>query len=341
LAKRDIQSRSHNTASESTGSVCTSLSGPSASLSDSSSSSKIDELEAFPSKMPSLSLAATSFRSTDFNFSGDQKLEWSLQVNTLGFAAHRFITSQMSGTEKDTIKGVVSMMQDVTLSQEELEALGIVAEARYFVFSYPVVTSQELKPSAKDSQVADIAFLLFGGYMYFDSDLVLRDVRAVLPASEGSIRFGPSQPWLPEWTAALDAQRWRPVTLPSLRAVGVRYFTWLRAGETVEGSTLCRNGGFAYLFHEPSEVGVLQARLDIYFQIEDREEEVRLGRRCPRCSRPMEWSDFSEGAYAGGWTCEYIATCSQAKTDEAPKRWFCSHCHMDICGACSAGLATC
>jgi len=292
--------------------------------------------------MPSLNLVATNFRSSDFNFemSGDggDISGWSVKVETLGFAARRLLTPQLHESEKDAIKGAVSEAHHVTLSEEELRDLGIVREARYFVFSYPIVTAQELTVSTKDSQIADVAFLVFGGYMYFDSDMVLKDVRAVVPTIDGGLRFGPPQKWMPEWTLDAGADRWRPVTLPSLRKLGVRYFTWLRPDEIVNDSVLCRSGGFAYIFHEPSEIGVLQAQLDIYFGLEDR--EVEHGKGCPQCSRILEWSDYNEGAYEGGWTCEYHETCAQAQTDEAPLRWFCAHCQLDVCDGCYARLKT-
>merc|ERR1712217_231183 len=52
------------------------------------------------------------------------------------------------------------------------------------------------------------------------------------------------------------------------------------------------NGGFAYIFHEPAETGVLQARLDVFFQIVTR--SVDHGKGCPQCSRLLEWSNYSQ-----------------------------------------------
>jgi len=303
-------------------------------------SSKRADLHSFPSKMPSLNLVATNFRSSDFVFElagyGESISGWSVKVDTLGFAAQRLIAPQLQEPEKDAIRGVVSRAHHVTLSEEELRDLGIVQEAHHFVFSYPIVTAQELKVSAKESQISDVAFLVYGGFMYFDSDMVLRDVRAMIPSVEGGLRFGSPQQWMPEWTLAAGADRWRPVTMPSLREKGVRYFTWLRPDEDVEGLVPCHNGGFAYIFHEPCEIGVLQAQLDIYFQIED--QEVNPCKSCPQCSRLLEWSDYNEGAYAGGWTCENFTTCAGAQTEDAPMRWFCVHCQLDICDSCYAGL---
>jgi len=307
----------------------------------STSSSKAGA-NSFPEKLASLDLAATSFRASDFSFNmatdSEELSVWSLKTSTLGFAANRFLLPRLQESETATIEGRISRPHHITLSDEELCNLGIARDVRHFVFSYPIVTAQDLQVSPKDSRVADIAFLVFGGYMYFDSDMVLKDVRAVVPVEEGGLCFGAPQQWSPEWSISAGVDRWCPVTLPSLRAIGVRYFSWLLPDETVEGSKLCRNGGFAYIFHEPTEIGVLQARLDVFFALVDK--EVNHGKGCPQCSRLLEWSDYNEGAYAGGWRCEFSDNCGSSWSMEAPTRWFCPHCQLDICPACYASLQT-
>jgi len=309
------------------------------STSTPSSSSRNVLANVFPDKM-SLDLKATSFRASDFVFDtagdGQRLAEWSMKTGALGFAAHRFLAPQLEESEKQTIRGHISEPHQINLSDSELCDLGIVRNACHFAFSYPIVTAQELTASVKDARVADIAFLLFGGYMYFDADMVLKDVRAVIPSDDGCLRFGPPQKWLPEWTVAVRADRWRPVTLPALRALGVRYFSWLRPGESVDSVALCRNGGFAYIFHEPCETSTLQAQLDVFFQLED--AEVDHSKCCPQCGGTMEWSDYNEGAYAGGWACDNAATCGQTCTSQGPSRWCCAHCEVDVCGDCSLGL---
>jgi len=288
-------------------------------------------------KMTSLDLAATTFCASDFAFDtldeGQRLSGWSLKMGDVGCTAHSFLVTQLQQPAKSAIRGHISEPHPINLSDDELSNLGIVREARYFAFSYPLVTAQELDVSVNDARVADIAFLVFGGYMYFDSDMVLKDVRAIIPSEDGCLRFGPPQEWSLEWTMAAGVDRWCPMTLPALRKLGVRYFSWLRPGESVDGVTLCRNGGFAYIFHEPCETSTLLAQFDVFFQLGD--VEVRKG--CPQCSRMMEWSDYCEGDYAGGWICENAATCGQSRTSHGPMRWFCPHCELDVCIACSAG----
>jgi len=183
----------------------------------------------------------------------------------------------------EVIRGQMSKVQGVTLPEEQFRSLGIAGEASMFSFSYPLVTAQELQVSDKDIMVPDIAFLVFGGFMYFDSDMVLQDIRAVMPSETGRLRFSAAQAWQQEWTTALATDRWNPVTIPALRSQGVRYFSWLLPGERVEGRDLplSRNGGFVYIFHEPSEVGTLQAKLDVYFEIEE-EDAAPAGRSCAK-----------------------------------------------------------
>jgi len=291
--------------------------------------------------MTPLDLAVPSFRTTDFEFDpavdGQRLSGWSLKMHAVGFAAHRFLAPQLQDSEQHSVQGHISEPHPITSTDEELRNLGIVSEARLVAFSYPVVGAQELKPSARDAGDADVAFLIYGGYMYFDADMVLIDVRAITPSDEGCLRFGLPQQWLPQWTVAAGVDSWRPVTLPELRALGVRYFAWLRPGESLGGGARCRNGGFAYIFHEPSQLGTLQAKFDVFFQIED--AEVDQGKCCPQCGCIMEWSDYSQGAYASGWVCENVGSCGQSWTSEPPLRWFCPECEIDICSSCGVGLS--
>jgi hypothetical protein len=288
-------------------------------------------------------LALTNFRASDFSFNpasdGAHLSEWSLKTSSLGFAAHRSVLPRLQESEKkETIQGRMSEPHHISLSSEELSNLGIVQDARFFAFSYPTVNTQDLQVSAKDALVPDVAFLVFGGFMYFDSDMVLLDVRAAMPSEEGSLCFEPPQQWQAKWSISVGAERWRPVTLPALRGAGVRYFAWLLPGESMDGGVICRDGGFAYIFHEPSETNVMQAKLDVFFPIVVKRTDQSIG--CPQCSRLMQFSDYSGGAYAGGWTCEFFSTCGTGYTKEAPMRWYCPHCQLDVCGACCAGLHT-
>mmetsp|Transcript_34268 Transcript_34268/g.87012 ORF Transcript_34268/g.87012 Transcript_34268/m.87012 type:complete len:478 (-) Transcript_34268:170-1603(-) len=312
-------------------------------LTASSVAGGIYSTDSFPQRMAPLDLVSTGFRASDFNFEvpaegGSGFSEWSLQVDTLGFGLRRFLEGQLGEAEQQVIRGMASEFHHITLSNAEISELGIDRDARFFAFCYPIVTERPLKLSAKDGRSPDIALLAFGGFMYFDSDMVLKDVRAVMPTGQGGLRFCQPQAWLPQWNLSGGLYRWRPVTLPALRDLGVRYFTWLQPEEEVDGVKLCRNGGFAYIFHEPSEKNVVQAKLNVFFDIMD--AEVGHGKGCPKCNHILEWSDFKQGLYESGWMCENYSTCRQAWSDDNAMRFFCSHCQSDFCEACHAALDT-
>merc|ERR1719401_1767421 len=279
----------------------------------------------FPERLAPMDVMPTCFRSNDFEFrckadsSSQQATQWSIRVHKLGFAARRFLAPQLEEHEK-TVTGHISEVHGVTMPEEQLRALGVVREATLFAFSYPVVTANQLHITEKDARVADVAFLVFGGFMFFDSDMVLQDIRAVVPSEDGSLCFAAPQPWMPEWTSALPVDRWNPVTIPALRNLGVRCFSWILPGEQVEGhgEPLSHNGGFAYLFHEPSETGVLQAQLDVFFEVQVTAQEEPQGKPCPKCAMPLEWSDFSLGEYAEGWDCENFRICGHTRAPECP-----------------------
>jgi len=295
----------------------------------------------FPQAMAPLGLAQTGFRNSDFHFEGMSRLSqgqvgmasWTAQVDELGFAARRFLQSKLPDLEK-VITGHVSRLHEVTLSAEDLEDLGIEAgAAAMFAFSHPVAMLQELQVSQRDMSVPDIALLVFGGFMYFDSDLCLRDVRALVPGDGavggGLLRFRAPQPWRLEWTEALGVHRWRPVTVPALRAVGARYFCWFLPGEALPGGgeAFTDNGGFAFLFHDPGETAVLQASFDTFFAAASKAGDEAVcapqGKPCPTCARPLEWSDFDAGPYAIGWDCEHLHVCGMRAATAGRHRWCC------------------
>jgi len=336
--------------SEASGSTCSVAEGASSTASCASSAQPLRS-GSFPERLAPLDLAATSYRAGDFDFGPEgtfgktHSFEWSLRSDKLGFAAKRFL-AQTSGGEA-AIRGRLSQVQGMTLPEEELKELGIVHDAMHFAFSYPVVTTQDLRVTEKDVKVPDIAFLVFGGYMCFDADMALQDIRAVMPSEDGPLRFGPPRRWRPQWTGAFPAERWHRVTIPALRDLGVRHFAWLLPGEAVPGEEdqLSKHGGFAYIFHEPAETGVLQETLDVYFEVVDSSQtgsedaaSLPQGKACPKCSRALDWSDCSEGDYASGWDCENFAVCGRAWTRACPHRWFCPACSFDLCGECHSAL---
>eukprot|EP00443_Scrippsiella_acuminata_P114056 CAMPEP_0115765726 /NCGR_PEP_ID=MMETSP0272-20121206/102743_1 /TAXON_ID=71861 /ORGANISM="Scrippsiella trochoidea, Strain CCMP3099" /LENGTH=434 /DNA_ID=CAMNT_0003211591 /DNA_START=46 /DNA_END=1349 /DNA_ORIENTATION=- len=276
------------------------------------------------SELLTASSVAGGIYSTDSE-GGSGFSEWSLQVDTLGFGLRRFLEGQLGEAEQQVIRGMASEFHHITLSNAEISELGIDRDARFFAFCYPIVTERPLKLSAKDGRSPDIALLAFGGFMYFDSDMVLKDVRAVMSAEHVMGAGGRRQPLAARDVAGAAGARCALLHM----AVAGRGGQWNEA---------LPDGGFAYIFHEPSEKAVVQAKLDIFFPIED--AELNHGKGCPKCSRILEWSDFSQGLYEAGWTCENYMSCGQAWTEDSHMRYFCSHCQADFCEACHAALRT-
>jgi len=285
-----------------------------------------------------LGLAPTSYRPADFAFDIPHVLDsepsadsWSANVEKMGFAARRYLESQMSAGE-GLVRAHISKFHNVFVSKEDRGKWGILHAASYFGFSYPVLNAEAWQITSQDAKVADIALLVFGGYMFFDSDLRLIDVRALVPGEgAGALRLKDAQPWSVESTTALGAHRWHPVTLPAPRHKGARYFCWLLPGEALPGQSdaLVDDGGFAFIFHEPTETGVLQAQFDTLLAIAG-----NRGNPCPKCSRPMQWSAFDQGSYARGWDCEHFRVCGVSSMKAGRYRWFCAECSFDMCNRC-------
>lgn len=60
-------------------------------------------------------------------------------------------------------------------------------------------------------------------------------------------------------------------------------------------------------------------------------------RPCPACGMSLVWSDFAEGMYDDGWSCENVAACGTERPESA-FRWFCAPCERDFCHPCFLAL---
>ena len=59
--------------------------------------------------------------------------------------------------------------------------------------------------------------------------------------------------------------------------------------------------------------------------------------KCPSNGHDMEWSDYRQGAYAGGWSCNQCSA-SRSSAGGGPQgqhRWFCQSCNDDFCRICN------
>lgn len=221
---------------------------------------------AFPDSLGPFNLVPTSFRAADFRFprilGNAPPASWTLSPSSLQGEARRSVLSHVGAAR---VAGQLSPQHPVTLSEADREAACIPMEATSFAWSYPIEKSLDM---SSDDLNADIAFLIFGGYLYFAGSTTGKQTvvaaLALIPGGDsGGLRFGESARWCLEWSAKVGLHRFKPVTIPSLRDTGVRYFCWLRPGE-VEGA---EHGGFAYLFHPKNGGRQHLVEQDVYFPV--------------------------------------------------------------------------
>jgi len=172
------------------------------------------------------------------------------------------------------IIGQLSPAHPITLNEEAKRKALIPVTATSFVWSYPVVLNIDIS-KAKDINPADpdTAFLLVGGYTYFDVKDEVCGVNTIIPAKSGLIFSKPKQ-WNHDYTDALHKYgRFQPITIKFLHDLGARHFCWIRPDEPIgdgwgSAEKLCPNGGFVYLFHDRVTEGTKEERAkDRYFHV--------------------------------------------------------------------------
>eukprot|EP00930_Biecheleria_cincta_P000938 TRINITY_DN102120_c0_g1_i1.p1 TRINITY_DN102120_c0_g1~~TRINITY_DN102120_c0_g1_i1.p1 ORF type:complete len:611 (-),score=81.33 TRINITY_DN102120_c0_g1_i1:35-1867(-) len=156
---------------------------------------------------------------------------------------------------------------------------GAPALARDMCWGYPLVSaSGELASEVQNhfmcvSMSPEMAFLAYGGFLFFDSAGKFVGVQAV--ASSGGIEhqayltFQQPRPWRQVFTPALqEAKRFDNVTLPSLLRNGAKQFAWINpseelklGAETWEPSS---TGAFVYVFGDGQD--------PIYFPVSEPKE---------------------------------------------------------------------
>lgn len=165
----------------------------------------------------------------------------------------------------EDVKGYLSPLHAVNLTDDAKERAGIPASAKHFMFSYPVEMNSETAVS--DLSDPDVAFLFNGGYVYLDEEITnIVRINAILPSSAGGLQFGPPLKWESQWSSRLlNADRFRPITIDSIRQSGATHFCWIRPNEVMwfgkaEGAPICPYGGFAYICRKGVERNVKRAR---------------------------------------------------------------------------------
>jgi len=224
----------------------------------------------FPDGLGPFRLVPVALYPRDFEFEGefDEPYGRSWRINR---PLRGELRAQLGQTE---IRSSLSPVHPVTLGEELKATVGVVPEAAYFAFSYPVDLPLKFPTSWAD--MAEVAFLTVGGFVYYDEEYNLCQMMAFVPAEDGGLVFGTQAQWVPDWTESLGSNRFQRVTMPEHKEAGAQHFAWLPPGsESVDVETdkkgnvfvkivswfqgkngkkvsqpKCPHGCFAYLFHD-------------------------------------------------------------------------------------------
>lgn len=238
----------------------------------------------FPSELgPFLTQAVQSFKCSDLSIFDQKYMEsWNTtgrecELSRDGLPSEALKKalqlSKLKLNKYKSLKSQLSPLFEVNLPVEDRKAAFIPENAEHFAWCYPFVS--DCRPNAPWLEFAgdpDVAFLFYGGFVYFDKNMEVVAINAVTPSASGGLRFGQPKRWKPEWTEPLrKTQRWHPVTLRGLIQSGASEFCWLRPHEKVgdekfagclEDGTTCTIGpfgAFAYLGHDTEEGNYLHA----------------------------------------------------------------------------------
>jgi len=141
----------------------------------------------------------------------------------------------------------LSPLHQITLDAETKAAANIPKEATYFAWAYPIVNDGSVRLSG---QSPEMAFLEYGGYIYFNDARDAVGTNSICPAALGTLglMFGRPQPLPQDIADTLTRQgRFQEITLAPLAQAGATHFGWIRPGE-FSGKVASPDGCFAYKF---------------------------------------------------------------------------------------------
>jgi len=154
--------------------------------------------------------------------------------------------------EGKEINGTISELQHLTLDFEQREKLNIPTNADMFCWANPIqqtesINNEKLFFSNLGMHDSDVQFLLFGGFMYFKKNELIR-CNCIVPSDESGLIFGPPNSfsclrWHCDFLTKIK-HRLSLITIKSLRDTGATQFCWILPGE-LKG---CPHGGFLYIF---------------------------------------------------------------------------------------------
>jgi len=195
----------------------------------------------------------------------------------------------LAGTIRDwPVVGQLSPVHPITLSDTQKKAARIPIEATSFVWAYPIARDQDrdiYRLTGINPADPDLAFLMVGGYVYFNKEIKVCGVNTILPSIDNGLVFSKPKKWNHDFTKFLAKEgRFQPITIKALYDCGARHYCWIRPDEPLvdldwgTSEKLCPNGGFVYLFHDKYDEGSKEEMgKDCYFHVlngEECEEEL-------------------------------------------------------------------
>eukprot|EP00931_Biecheleriopsis_adriatica_P004120 TRINITY_DN105834_c0_g1_i1.p1 TRINITY_DN105834_c0_g1~~TRINITY_DN105834_c0_g1_i1.p1 ORF type:complete len:876 (-),score=170.27 TRINITY_DN105834_c0_g1_i1:123-2606(-) len=145
----------------------------------------------------------------------------------------------------------VSALRLVTVDQKGRDAMKIPEVAKYYVWVYGLNRKFRWKdePLLDMTLAGDVAFAHYGGFMYFDANLVPVHINGCVPRSGGNLHFGMPEKLDDAWVKQnLENHKLEPVSVKYLLEAGASEYRWMPADDS--GAASCGlklpYGGFAY-----------------------------------------------------------------------------------------------
>jgi len=187
-----------------------------------------------------------------------EKLIWQYFPLRVNYCSEQVSYLLQTLSLKENISWTISELRHLTLDFEQRAKLKIPKYADMFCWANPIqqeasLLDEKLFFANLEMHDFDVQFLLFGGFMYFKKNELIR-CNCIVPSEKTGLIFGPSNSFSkkrhPEFLDKLQkSNRLSRITIGDLRKSGASKFCWVLPGE-LKG---CPHGGFLYLFENNPE----------------------------------------------------------------------------------------
>jgi hypothetical protein len=165
-------------------------------------------------------------------------------------AMRTLIQQPLMNLDGEPLRSYLTAIHEVTVPLSDRQTVGIPDDALTFAFCHPF--ANDLLVSDELGADADVAFLLHGGFVFFNGDHDVISLKSMEANCDGGLRFGrPMQLHEKTIENLRSGDRWHPVTDQHLIEAGAIDFCWIHSNEPVHilrGETISSSyGGFAYL----------------------------------------------------------------------------------------------